>query len=178
VTIGLDASEAFLETARHRVPEATFRPADLTEVPLPAASLAYARYLLAHLPAPESLVARWTGDLAPGGVLLVEENLAMEAAHPTFARYRDAVAGVMGGDLFAGRRLLPLADRATTRLVAPPAGTIARLFAMNLQVWGDRAEGIDVDGLRADLQALAGSDERGLLTWRLAQLAFDAARTA
>jgi SAM-dependent methyltransferase len=150
---------------------------------IPRADVVYARYLLSHLPDPESRVRAWRAALRPGGRLLIEENTALRIDHPVFRRYEDAVALVMGsagGDLYVGERLAPLADRLTRTAVAPPAGVVARLFGMNLVTWGSRPEaaGLDVGALAADLRVLEASDERGLVVFELAQLAFEATSRA
>jgi hypothetical protein len=100
-----------------------------------------------------------------------------------FQRYEDAVAVVMGtggGDLYVGERLVDLADRVTHAAVSPSASVIAHLFGMNLRTWGRKpaAEGLDVDGLAADLRSLERSDEQGLVVFELAQLAFEATSSA
>jgi trans-aconitate 2-methyltransferase len=159
------------------VPTATFEAADLTSDALPPADLAYARYVLSHLQDPVGTVAGWRAALAPGGRLLVEENLELRIHHPTFRRYEDAVARVVGaggGDLYVGRRLEPLADRHLRRTVDPPAGVVARMFRLNLVAWGGHPEAasLDVEALAADLEDLQASVEQGLLTFELAQLVF------
>ncbi len=175
--VGLDVSEAFLAQARLAVPAAEFAVADLRIEALPPADLAYARYLVSHLADPEVTVETWRSSLAPGGRLLVEENLALRIDHPTFQRYEHAVAQVVGsggGDLYVGLRLADRADRRGRRTVNPPAGVVARMFRLNLVAWGGHpaAEDLDVEALSADLAALEASDQRGLLTFEMAQLVF------
>jgi SAM-dependent methyltransferase len=181
--IGIDSSSSFLRQAHAAVPEAELRQADLSVDDLPPADLAYARYLLAHLPEPEGRIDAWRASLRTGGRLLVEENTGLRIHHPVFQRYEDAVAVVMGtggGDLYVGERLMPLADRVTLTSVAPPAHVIARLFGMNLVTWGQNpaAAGVDVEALAADLQSLETSDEQGLVVFDLAQLVFEATSSA
>jgi len=64
--------------------------------------------------------------------------------------------------------------------VAPPASVVARLFGMNLATWGghEAAADLDVEALAADLRSLEASEERGLATFDLAQLTFEATSSA
>src|SRR4029450_14057241 len=94
---GRSAPAAFLAQARAAVPTAAFETADLTSDALPPADLAYARYVLSHLPDPVGTLAGWRGGPGPGGRLVVEENLELRIHHRTFLRYEDAVARVVGG---------------------------------------------------------------------------------
>lgn len=74
--VGLDHSDHFIslaqQTATQRV---SFQAHDVTQVPFPTgpADLLYCRFLLTHLRDPEAVVARWTDQLRPGGLLLMEE---------------------------------------------------------------------------------------------------------
>ena len=74
-TLGLDASERFVATARSLTddPAVTYAVHDVTRAPLPGgpADLVHARLLLAHLPGPLDVVELWRSCLRPGGVLVL-----------------------------------------------------------------------------------------------------------
>jgi|1186.fasta_scaffold20146_2 trans-aconitate 2-methyltransferase len=75
-TVGLDASSAMIETARTGLGDrASLAVADVSSGRLPGApaDVIYARLLLAHLPRPLDVVAAWTAQLRPGGVVALDE---------------------------------------------------------------------------------------------------------
>ena len=81
--VGLDTSEAMLESARRRLPGVTFAAADAaTWTPERAPDLVYANAVLQWVPDHPALLPRLFGLLAPGGVLAVQmpDNLA-EPSH-------------------------------------------------------------------------------------------------
>jgi SAM-dependent methyltransferase len=163
-TVGLDASAAFLATARNAAARSgqpagvEFVRHDVRRVPFPetarAADVVYARFLLAHLADVPAVVAAWCGQLGPGGLLLLEETEAIDADQPALHVYIDRVerllaargttvyAGAALGDAVPGRALGRPADgrpvrvvhNATTRLDVP-APQAAGMFALNLAVW-------------------------------------------
>ena len=108
--IGLDKSPDFLRMARERLPGCEFVEHDVTRTPFPcgAPNVLYARSLLSHLPGPVALVDRWADQLAPGGVLLVEELEAIATHLPVFRRYLEvntALIASQGAELFVGETL-------------------------------------------------------------------------
>jgi trans-aconitate 2-methyltransferase len=149
--IGLDSSAAFARSARARANgdrSEEFLVWDVTEpLPVPAPDLIYARLLLAHLPAPERLAAAWASQLAPGGLLLLDEVERIDTSSETFtdyltvvvARIRAADADMFAGPLLDAVRLDDdchvVADHVVTHPV--PAPEAARMFRLNLSVWGD-----------------------------------------
>ena len=72
--VGVDISEAQIERARKRVPEATFIKADATALDLPSASFdaVVALFVLAHIPRADlpGLLARFATWLRPDGWFL------------------------------------------------------------------------------------------------------------
>lgn len=75
-TVGLDASESFLAMARQEAPEGMeFLAHDVRCRPWPVAGadLGFARLVLAHLPEPDSVVLGWLAQLAPNGLLALDE---------------------------------------------------------------------------------------------------------
>jgi SAM-dependent methyltransferase len=202
-TVGLDASSAFVERAAGPETEAdvarhgplpgsvTYRVHNCTRVPwpVPPAPVAFARYLLAHLPDPAGVVDIWCSALAPGGRLLLDEVEHIDTDVRAFATYLE-VSGAMirhhGAELYVGRVLRDLSPPdgceivvSRTATIGPTTTAVARLFAMNLVTWrhdpyvvaevaGDR-----IDQLTADLDELVevvDHPARGRITWTHRQL--------
>jgi trans-aconitate methyltransferase len=190
--VGLDISPRFLERARERAGASIeFVCHDVTTVPFPVgpADLIFARLLLSHLAEPEALVARWTGELAPGGVLLVEEVEGIETELGTFARYLALVEERIrksGGELYVGARLAALADgnRLLTRSseavrFAPATADAATMFRLNLGALrsdgrlGALAASSELDRLERELDELMRSVvSSGEIVWTLRQIVF------
>jgi trans-aconitate 2-methyltransferase len=195
-TLGLDQSEAFVALAAAGAPlGVSFAVHDVTVVPFPAgpAGLVYGRFLLSHLPDPAAALAAWATQLAPGGLLLVEEVERIHTVQPALRRYLDTAAALLaarGHTLEIGAALHrlpdpPGVDRRLDRVapLAPPAALAAKLFAQNLAVW--RGDGVRsgvateaaLDRLAADLAAVTAGTAEGTIAWELRQLAFQRAAT-
>ncbi len=168
--VGIDASDAFVaEATASAPPGCTFRVADVTEIPLPGApaDVIYARFLVVHLPDPQTAMAAWAGQLRPDGVLVVEEPERIDTDDDDFRRYLELASVVVagrGGDLYAGR-LLADAPAPPGTVVAVcrstpldvPAGRAATIFSLNLTTWRDDPA----------VAAVAGPDETADLADRL-----------
>jgi trans-aconitate 2-methyltransferase len=137
---------------------------DVTEVPLPGApaDLIFARLLLAHLPDPRGLVERWRTQLAPGGVLVLDEIEAMTTPPGVLRRYEELVVALVaaeGGTMCAGPLLADLGGRLPE--VDVPAPRAALMYGMNLATWRHEAlaRGLatdpELDALADDLAELA-----------------------
>jgi trans-aconitate 2-methyltransferase len=193
-TLGLDQSESFVALAAAGAPAGVaFAVHDVTVVPFPAsaAGLVYGRFLLTHLPDPPAALAAWATQLAPGGLLVVEEVERIHTTQPALRGYLDTAAALLasrGHTLEIGAALHRLPDppglaRRHDRVarLTPPAARAAELFAQNLAVWrGDAAAGgvaaeAELDRLAAALAAVAAGTETGTITWELRQLAFQRA---
>ena len=147
---GFDASPAFVEAADAQGLRATFTRADVTR-PLQGApyDLIYARFLLAHLPAPVDTIAGWCDALAPGGALVLEETESITTTDPELARYERLTVGIVeskGAALYAGPIIetatLPSGfRRAVDRVIDIDltAGEAASMFWRNLATWGPDA---------------------------------------
>jgi SAM-dependent methyltransferase len=185
-TIGVDASTAYIGRAGAGSPEGvTFVQQDVTRLPLPGAPAGaiYARLLLAHLADPPAVVAGWATQLAPAGVLLLDDLEAIETDEPACRAYLEEVAvpvvGSQGGALLVGPVLHAMPDPPETERIhdevasfTPPSATSARIFAMNLAVLSERREIAPRPDLAAQLDAIAsGRVEGGPVTWRMRQLA-------
>jgi SAM-dependent methyltransferase len=186
-TLGLDQSVSFVALAEAGAPPGVeFAVHDVTEVPFPAgpAGRIYGRFLLTHLPDPPATLAAWTTQLAPGGLLLVDEVERIRTAQPALRGYLDTAAALLasgGHRLEVGADLHRLPDppgvarrHDQVAHLAPPAARAADLFAQNLAVWRDRAvqarvaTGKELDHLATALAEVAD----GAITWELRQLAF------
>ncbi|HEY8218145.1 MAG TPA: class I SAM-dependent methyltransferase [Acidimicrobiia bacterium] len=191
-TIGIDASLAFLELAvvDPPPPGVEFVAYDVTAAPLPGApaDLVYSRLLLAHLPDAADQATRWMTQVAPGGVLLVDEVEWIETSHPVLARYEELVVDVValhGGASYAGPIVaaMPVPDGWTRRsdlhVVRVATADAARMYGMNLATWrhdpaiAQRCAPSAVDALADDLAALGTSARTSEITWGIRQVAFE-----
>jgi SAM-dependent methyltransferase len=106
---GLDSSDAFLRMARTRFPHGTFLRHDVTRTPFPVrGQILYVRFLLSHLPDAVGLVNRWVDELAPDGMLFIEETEAIDTTIGVFHRYlqiNTELIRAQGAVLFIGGTL-------------------------------------------------------------------------
>ncbi len=183
-TVGLDRSATFLERARRGAPPGVeFQEHDALATPLPVgpASVLFCRLLLAHLPDRADVVARWATQLAPNGVLLLDEIEDFRSDEPALVDYVRLASGVVergGGRLVAGPELATMPDpRGTERILddvvlmdVSPSDT-ATIFDMNLTVLVEEGE---VEPQPELATALAGIAQRGGgdIEWRVRQIAF------
>jgi trans-aconitate 2-methyltransferase len=161
---------------------------DVTRTPLPGApaDVIYGRFLLVHLPDPRATVAAWTTDLAPGGMVVVEEPERIDTDDTDFRRYLElagAVVAARGGDLYAGHELVGLEAAPGTSIAvhhdAPlevAAGAAASIFSLNLGIWGDDpvlegvADPAAIAALLARLRARRADTTTGLIRWHMRQV--------
>jgi SAM-dependent methyltransferase len=178
-TVGLDVSADFVSRAEALVAAAgsgapsgvSFAAHDVTAVPFPLGGrrpdVAHARFLLAHLPDAAAVVDRWRGELAPGGVLLLDELEDIQPPPGVLRDYEELVTALVaseGADMYAGRALAGLGGEPVAFDVDAPVA--ARMFGMNLATWGDDAvrrglvdrEGIE--RLAAGLASVTGGTAR------------------
>ena len=160
-TVGLERSEHFADLARRRHGGATveFAVHDVTRVPFPVgpADVVFARLLLAHLPDPLGLVARWRTQLALGGVLVLDEIESMTTPPGPLRRYEDLVVALVaaeGGTMCAGPILAGLGGGGRCPEVDVDAAAAARMYGMNLATWRPEARRRDLAG-DAELDRLA-----------------------
>ena len=191
--LGLDQSASFVARAAADAPPGVgFAVHDVTAVPFPAgpADLCFCRLLLSPLPDPAAALAAWATQLAPGGLLLVDEVERIHTGDPALAGYLEVAGALLasrGQTLEVGPVLHRLPDppglaRRHDRVatLAPPADRAAAMFAQNLAVWGDQAVRDGVADERAlrdlaeDLAAVAGGGRAATITWELRQLAWEA----
>ena len=97
-TLGLDQSASFVALAEAAAPPGVaFAVHDVTVVPFPAgpAGRIYGRFLLTHLPDPPATLAAWSTQLAPGGLLLVDEVERIRTDQPALRRYLELAAALL-----------------------------------------------------------------------------------
>ncbi len=126
--VGLDTSDAMLDSARRRLPGVTFARADAaTWVPDRAPDLLYANAVLQWVPDHPALLPRLFGLLAPGGVLALQmpDNLA-EPSHRLMREVAGAGpwASAVGDPAVAGRLGRMLSAEAYYDLLAPLAAEV------------------------------------------------------
>jgi trans-aconitate 2-methyltransferase len=149
---------------------------DAREVPFPEApaQVVFCRLLLAHLNRPMDVLAGWATQLAPGGLLMIDELDRAEIDDDAFRRYLEVAVAVIerqGSVLFAGPVIATAPPPAGTERVAN--GTMAielspedagRMFGMNLRVLRRDgqlpADDPELDGLQASLDAAVAGQAR------------------
>jgi SAM-dependent methyltransferase len=118
----IDISEESLAAAQRGVQEAgltnvTFQPADILNLPFPAAYFdhVFVCFVLEHLPRPAGALAALKHVLKPGGsITVIEGDHGSTYFHPDSGHARRAVQCLVelqrqaGGDSLIGRRLYPL----------------------------------------------------------------------
>jgi SAM-dependent methyltransferase len=195
--VGLDIDAVKLELARQeaadlRIGNLDFRLADISdagEEPEPVFDLVYARFLLTHLRDPAAAVARMTGHLRPGGVLVVEDiDFTGHFCYPECAEYRRYVQLYQqsvqrrGADPNIGPRLPGLLagadlERIGLNVVQPAGfeGEVKLVSPLTMENIADAvlAEGLasreEVDTIIAGMYAIARDSTTVLSTPRIVQ---------
>jgi|SRR5450755_287771 trans-aconitate 2-methyltransferase len=194
-TMGLDRSPEFVAAARERPVDGIDYHLWQAQDPLPgdAPDLIYARLLLAHLPRPTDLVARWASQLSPAGQLLVDEVECIETGNEAFREYlamATALVRAGGSEMFAGpllarlrlRGQCELGDDRVVSLPVPPA-VAARMFYLNLTVWGGAPWVTANYGPKTvarvgeDLLRISAGSAAADITWKMRQIVVRAAPT-
>jgi SAM-dependent methyltransferase len=191
-TIGLDNSQAFLARARADAPDGVeFLHHDVVDVPFPhrPADLVYSRFVLSHAPRPLDLMPGWMDELAPGGVLALDEVEWIRTDNDAFRRYLELLEAlfarrgstIAAGPIVEGFDGGPHGERRTSavRIHPVPAAVAAKLFVLNLRTWRaephvrDTYSGADLDGLDARLRELARRPGCATITWGMRQATFE-----
>lgn len=188
--VGVDRSEDFLARARLAAGASeSYVVADITEAITSLGGdpdLIYMRLLASHLRRPEREISRWVEELAPGGLLLVEDVESIVTGISTFERYLEIVAAMLehhGNELYVGPRLAAAdwgknVSVGINRVVevSPEVDLVASMFRMNLQSWrhdpyieANRPRE-ELDRLAGELESIAGEPPSGVVTWRLRQI--------
>jgi len=181
--VDLDPSQVAIaarEAAGLGLAHCTFREGDaVLEQGRAEFDLAYARFLLTHLPDPAGALARMIGHVAPGGVVVLEDiDFRGHFCHPPCAAfdryvalYTRAVQG-KGADPHVGARLPALLRAAgcvdvRVRVVQPAAleGDVKRMAPLTLANIADAvlaaglADGDELARLQAELDAQAADPD-------------------
>ncbi len=192
-TVGLDNSESFVGLARSTASETvSFRLHDIKTEPFPSApyDLLFSRFVLTHLPSPETIVDLWGRQLNVHGLLLLEEVEHIDTSNFVFDSYiniQQAMLAEQDNILYIGSRLDQIADSVSlkrqfseVRTVTVPAGMAAVLFLMNLGVWRDNdyvrgtCKPAELDELESGLAAIAsGHGDTGPVEWRLRHIVME-----
>jgi trans-aconitate 2-methyltransferase len=173
-TWGLDSSDRMIARARsHFGGELSFAVQDVTSSPFPVDGIDvfYGRYLLTHLATPRSVLDACALAARKGARLAIEENCALESAHPIFVDYYRRVSRMhayYGQDMYVGERLVTLAEGTPWRVgrfertrIRLDGRVMARLHAMNVRTWrsdpfaASAFGAADVDAMTRDLDAIA-----------------------
>lgn len=187
--VGLDRSADFLRMAGERLPRCEFIEHDITRTPFPcgAARVIYARSLLSHLRDPVPLVNRWAQQLAPGGVLLIEELEAVDTQVPTLRRYLEvntALIASQGAELFVGATLARgtyegrLLCNAPTHFPVPTCRAASWFLGNVSTIWQtdafihSRVPPAERDAIRAELTRLAALPlTESAIVWTMRRIA-------
>jgi SAM-dependent methyltransferase len=191
--VGFDASPAYVESARRRVPDrCEFACHDVLAAPYPTgrADAIYARFLVSHLADPEAAIGVFASQLAPRGRLLLDEVEWIESAAGPFRRYLALVEAVLASQdqcLFVGPRIAAIAARdpraraSRVRELAVDPRDAAGMFWLNWETLREhaavaaRTTASERDSLAEALAALRdGEAEAAPITWGLRQVAFEA----
>lgn len=177
-TLGLEASERYLEQARAAaIPGVEYRREDVTAPSdaVPAAELVFCRFVLTHVADPGAAINGFARFVAPGGVLLLQETAQLEASHPAIRRYYELVGRLQahyGQRLYIGLELEQLASSSPLRVehfevrrFERPAHCMAELHLRNLETWRDDAfarqsfDAVELDQVARALDAIASGAE-------------------
>ena len=191
LVVGLDTSVPFLREARvvTKAPGVSFACADVTrDFPTRPPDLVYARLALAHLPAPEGVVAGWARQLRSGGLLLLDEVDWIATPNPVLECYEQIVTAMVasrGAQISVGPRIGGLSGagwrQRSNHLREYPVGTAdaARMYAMNLATWrhdpfvSATYDNAVIDDLAAGLDELTRSPATDEITWGLRQVVYE-----
>ena len=192
-TVGIDTSSRFIEMARAEPADGVdYFEHDVTNTPFPVgpADLMFCHLLLPHLRDPATALGMWATQLAPRGLLLVDDVANIRTAQPVFRRYLDMVETVIetgDGQLYAGNALkrlnsIPGLDMVSSRQVELPvsASDAAAMFRLNVAVWGrtPSTQAIvppaRIAEMESELDTLIASTSRHEIAWDMRQVAYEA----
>jgi SAM-dependent methyltransferase len=145
--VGYERSTNHIAKAQASYPNLQFIEQDVLNLPYAHSNvdLAYSRFLLTHLNAPERALLNFLGLLRPGGRLILEEIAHLSSPLESIQKYYMLVHELQahyGQELYIGRKLDGFARRSGMRIVHShqrsfplSAQRMARLHAMNLLTW-------------------------------------------
>jgi ubiquinone/menaquinone biosynthesis C-methylase UbiE len=191
-TVGLDSSESFIAHARADAPDGVvFVEHNLMDLPFPTGrvNLAYARFVLSHIPRPDRVVRAWMSQLELGGMLALDEVEWIRTDDPTLRRYLTMLSELLkarGSSLAVG----PTVDKfdggrdgrkrtSVVRVHPVPVALAAELFAVNFTTWRedpfvrDGHSRDDLDDLASALGELVKGPREPRITWGMRQATFE-----
>lgn len=191
--VGIDNSEHFVSLARKTETErVSFHLHDVTSVPFPVGpgDLLYCRFLLTHLRDAEAAVVRWTTQLRPKGLLLLEEVECINTRNPVFAAYLNIVEAMLehqSSRLYVGQTLDRMRDGDTFERRISQVSRLrvsnhaaATMFYLNIRSWKlqpfirTNYSSSAIAQLEKDLKTLAGKrDDASEIEWGLRQIVFE-----
>ena len=194
-TVGIDRSEAFItEAQRAGDSDVSYLVHDAASIPFPVgpADLIYARFVATHLRDPATAIRGWAAQLAPGGLLLLDEVEAISTTNRVLSRYLTILTALLdhqGNSLYVGPALSNIAAPGllrskidTVRRLRVPDRRAATMFRLNLETWQDHPFVADTYGgaairrLADGLEAEAGASGAAATTaWGMRQIAFERA---
>jgi ubiquinone/menaquinone biosynthesis C-methylase UbiE len=91
--LALDSSERYIVEARANYPKLEFLRHDICQTPFPIEErdLFLCRFLLTHLPSPQTALLAWANVAAPLSTLLIHEKEQLDSNHPALRRYYELV---------------------------------------------------------------------------------------
>lgn len=191
--VGVDISRSFVRSARTGFPDLEFVEHDVTQTPFPVRSPDFimARLVLTHLPDPECILAAWSNELSPRGLVAVAEVETIKTDHPVFSTYLSVVERLIadsGGEPYLGPCLHGAADPTELRRLSSEVyklpvstGVAASMFSMNLAAWrtdrfivANYDEGF-LDRLATRLERLQRSASMDGIEWGVRHLVYERA---
>lgn len=177
-TIGLDASERFIEEAlRNRGWDIEFRVQDAVRKPFPVATpdVLFCRFLLTHLAPPGEALAAWAKQAASGTIFFIHETESLDAKDPVIDRYYELVGLLQqhyGQALYIGGLLEAYVEHSGWKIVESkcvmlekPARKMAELHLSNLRTWRNDEYAMqafdadEIDELERSLAEIASGKE-------------------
>lgn len=182
-TVGLDASQRFVEEARRdRAPELEFHVHDVAQGCFPVAEpdVLFCRFLLTHLPQVPETLAAWARVAGAGATLFIHETESLESKHAAIDRYYELVGQLQehyGQSLYAGALLAAFVERSGWRIVESqrvilekPGQKMAELHLSNLRTWRhdrfaeETFDAHELDALEGTLaRIVSGEEQAGLV---------------
>ena len=188
--VGLDSSDRFISLAKEgETDRVSFQLHDVTVVPFPVgpADFLFCRLLLTHLREPGEVIRNWASQMAPNGLLLLEEVEWIETSHQVFSKYLGIVEALLvdqSTQLCVGPALeeMDISDgleKVTSSVARVGVSNLqaATMFTMNIHSWKNqpfiRANygEQEIGALERELEAIAS--EGGTTTqieWGLRQM--------
>jgi SAM-dependent methyltransferase len=181
-TVGLDSSDRYIAEARVNYPTLEFLRHDILQIPFPVEvpDLFLCRFLLTHLPSPQTALRTWSDVAAHQAKLLIHETERLESTHPALHRYYELVGqmqrhfgqtlhvGAILDSRFAGTGWQ--VEQSRSLVLEKTARDMAQLHLPNLRTWGRNeyaAQSFDrhePDELEATLDCIAsGASDAGIV---------------